>query len=130
MASDAELALRAADDAEQIEPAGIQRLAAQLDHRAIEQHQLDAQQIVGGYAIFQAVGAAGIHADIAADGAGQLRRRVGRIEETVGRDRVRDRQIGDAGLDDGGAVVEVDLQDAVHAGQRDHQRVRLRDSAP
>ena len=43
----------------------------------------DAEQVVGGHAIFEAMGAAGIHRDIAGDRAGELARRIRRIEEPV-----------------------------------------------
>ncbi len=104
LGDDAELAFGAADEAEQIVARRIQRLAAELDHRAVEQHHLDAEQIVGRDAVFQAVGAAGIHADIAADRAGELRARIGRIEKTVRRDGFGNVEIGDARLNDGRAV--------------------------
>ena len=70
-----------------------------------------------------------VHADIAADRAGELRGWVGRVEEAFGRDRAGDREIGHAGLDPRDAVGIVDLEDAVHLGDADHDRVLLRDRA-
>ena len=61
--------------------------------------------------------------------AGELRGRVGRVEEALRRDRAGDGEIGDAGLDPGGAVGEVDVEDAVHLGDADDDRVLLRDGA-
>ena len=126
---DAELALAAANDAEQVQPPGIERLAAKLDDRAVDEHQLDAEQVVGRHAVFQAVRAAGIHADIAADGAGELGTRVRRVEIAVGGYGIGNRKIGDAGLDGRRAVGVIDLQDARHLGKADDDRVLLRDRA-
>ena len=101
---DAELAFRAGDQAEQVVARAVEMVAADLDHGAVDQHQRDAQQVVGGHAVFQAMGAAGIHGDVAGDRAGELARRVGRVEEALVGDRLADAEIGDAGCDAGGAV--------------------------
>ena len=61
------------DEAEQIVAGGVEPVAADIDDRAVDQHHLHAEHVVGGDAVFQAMRAAGIHADIAADGAGELR---------------------------------------------------------
>ena len=53
------------------------------DALAASQRDLDAQQIVRGQAVFQTVQPAGIFRDIAADGAGDLARRIGRVVEAV-----------------------------------------------
>ena len=75
------------------------------------------------------MGAAGVHRDVAADGAGELRGRIGGVEEALRTDRLRNREIGHAGLDPRIAVGEIDLEDAAHLGQRDDDRVLLRDRA-
>ena len=56
-------------------------LAAQADDLAVHQHQLDAQHVVGGQAVFQAMHAAGIFRHIAADGAGDLAGGIRRVIE-------------------------------------------------
>ena len=89
---DAEQPFRAGDDAEQIVAAGIEMLAADAQDLAGHQHHLDAEHIVGGHAVFQAMHAAGILRDIAADGAGDLRGRIGRVIEARVLDRLRDRR--------------------------------------
>ena len=76
---DAEQPLRPGDDAEQIITVGIEMLAADAQDLAGDQDDLDAEHVVRGHAVFQAMHAAGILRDIAADGAGDLRRRVGRV---------------------------------------------------
>ena len=59
-------------EAEQVVAGRIQSLAADVDDRAVDQHQRDAEQVVGGHAVFQAMRAAGIHGDVAGDRAGEL----------------------------------------------------------
>ena len=81
------------------------------------------KQIVGGDAVFQAMGAARIHGDIAGQGAGELARRIWRIEEVVRRGGIGDGAIGDAGLDPGHAVHLVDGEHAVHARDAEHDRI-------
>ena len=68
----AKLPLRPDNQSEQIIARSIHGLAADLDHRAIHQHHFDTQHIIGCRAVFQAMRAAGIHTDIAANRAGQL----------------------------------------------------------
>ena len=58
-------------------------VAADIDDLAVHQHDADAEQVVGGDAVFQAVRAAGVHGDVAGERAGELARGVGRIEEAV-----------------------------------------------
>ena len=109
---DAEKAFGAGDDAEQIIAAGIQMLAADADDLAGDQHHFQAEQVVGGHAVFQAMHAAGILRDIAADGAGDLRGRIGRVIEALVLDRLGDAEIGDAGLHHRDAIDVIDLADA------------------
>ena len=48
-----------------------------------------------------------------------LRRRIGRVEIAVRGDALRDVRIDDAGLDHDALVGNVDVEDAVHAGEAD-----------
>ena len=114
---------------EQIVAAGIEMLAAKAQDFAGHQHQFAAEHIVGGHAVFEAVHAARIFRHVAADGAGDLRRRIGRIVEAVMFDRLRNREIGDAGLDHGDAIVEIDLADAVEFGHAEQHAVAERQGA-
>ncbi len=129
LGDDAEQPFRADNEAEQIEPAGIEMLAAETDHLAGDQHHLDAHHIIGGEAVFQAVHAAGILRDIAANGAGDLRGRVGRVIEAVIGDRRGDAEIGDAGLRGHRAVVEIDVEDAVELAHAEQDRILQRQRA-
>ena len=65
------------------------------------------------------MGAAGVLGDVAADRAHLLARRVGRVEEAVGRNRPRHVEVRHAGLDAHPPVGGIDLEDAVHARQAD-----------
>ncbi len=98
-------------------------LAAKIDDRAVHQHHLDAQEIVGRHAIFQTVGTAGIHGDVAAYGAGELRARVGSIEITLWPDRIGNGQVGDPRLHGGRAIGKVDFENSRHLRQADDDRV-------
>ncbi len=129
LGDDAELAFGAVDQAEDVVAGGIEMGAADLHDAAVEQHHGDAEHIVGGDAVFQAMRPAGVHADIAADRAGELGRRVGRVEEAFRRDLAGDGEIGDAGLHLRGAVGVVDRKDAVHLGDADDDGILLRDGA-
>ena len=72
----------------QVVAAGIEMLAAEPDDLAGDQHHLEAENVVGRHAVFQAMHAAGIFRHVAADGAGDLRRRIGRVIESGMGDRV------------------------------------------
>jgi hypothetical protein len=61
--------------------------------------------------------AAGVLGDIAADAAGDLRRRVGGVEQAMRGGGLGDRQVAHARLHARGACVRVDGQDAVEARQ-------------
>ena len=129
LGDDAEQALGAGDDAHQIVAGGLRRLAADPDDFAGHQHDFAAEHVVGGHAVFQAMHAAGIFRDIAADRAGDLRRRVGRVVESGMRDRLADGEIGDAGLGHHHAVVEIDLADALEFAEAQQHAVGERQRA-
>ena len=129
LGDDAEQPLRPGDDAEQVVAAGVEMLAAEAQDLAGHQHHLAAEHVVGGHAVFQAVHAAGILRHVAADGAGDLRGRIGRIVEARVLDRLRDREVGDARLGHHHAVLEVDLADAVELGHAEQYAVGERQRA-
>ena len=72
---------------------------------------------------------AGILRHIAADGAGDLAGRIGRVIEAVGLHRLGDVEIGDAGFDHDAAILVIDLQDALHAPHADQDAVLARQRA-
>ena len=101
-------------------------LAAEPQDLPGHQHQFAAEHIVGGDAVFEAMHAAGILRHIAADGAGDLRGRIGRVVEAGVFDRLRDREIGHARLNHGDTVVKVDLADPVELGHAEQHAVAER----
>ena len=96
LGDDAEQPFGTDEQAEQVVSSGIEMLAAEPDDVAIDQHDLAAQHVVGGQPVFEAVHAARVLRDIAADGAGDLRGRVGGVVEAAVGDGLGDREIGDA----------------------------------
>ncbi len=123
----AEQALRPGDDAEKIVAAGIEVLAADAQDLAGHQHDLAAQEIVGGHAVLEAMHAAGVLRHVAADGAGDLGGRIGRVVEAHVLDRLRHREIGDAGLDHRHAVGEIELADALELAHSEQDAVGERE---
>src|SRR5579871_4043704 len=91
---------------------------AKLDELTVNGEASDAQDVVNREAVFQAVHAAGVFSDIAADGTGDLGRGVGRVVKAVGGSRLGDFQIADARLQAGDAGVRVDLEHLVQFCQR------------
>ena len=68
----AELAFGAGDEAEPVVAGGVEVGAADGDDLTLDGDEFQAEEVVGGDAVFQAVGAAGIHHHVAADHAGEL----------------------------------------------------------
>lgn len=75
------------------------------------------------------MGAAGIHADIAADGTGKLRAGIGCIKETFRTGRIGNGKIGNARLHPRRAIVKIQFEDRGHLREADHHRILLRDRA-
>ena len=98
-------------------------IAANLHDLAVHEHDAEPKHIVCGHAIFQAMGAACVHRDIAAERASELARRIRGIKEAFCRDGIGDGDIGDAGLDAGRAVRHVDGEHFGHARDAEHDRV-------
>ena len=101
-------------------------LAAQPDDFAVHQHHLDAEQVVGGEPVLQAVHAAGVLRDVATDRAGDLRAGIGGVIEAFVLDRLGDAEVGDPRLHAGAAVGVVDLENAVELAHGQQDRVAHR----
>ena len=121
LGGDAEGALGADEEADQVVALRVARLAAEPHDLAVGQHHLEAEHVVGRHAVLQRVRAAGVVGDVAADGAGLLARGVGRVVEALRPHRPREVQVDQPRLDHGDLVVVVDLEHAVHPHQRDHE---------
>jgi len=120
---DAESAFRADEDAEKIVAGRVERFSAEVDKRAIGENDFEAEDVRGGETVLEAVRAAGIFGDVAADAARGLRRGIGRVEIALRLDAAGDVKIDDAGLDDDAGVLEIDCEDAVHAREADDDPV-------
>ena len=118
LGDDRQQAFRAGDQREQVVTGGIERLAAELDHVAIDQHRAHSPDIVHGQAVLQAVHAAGVFGDVAADRARDLRRRIRRVIQAMDGSRLRYRQIAHARLHDSAAGQRIDRQNALEFRQR------------
>ena len=113
--ADDEMRQRVAGDVLHVLPAGP-------DDAAIGQDDLQPEHRVARDAVLHAAQPAGVRADVAADRAELVAGRVGRVEEALLGDGGLQLGIDDAGLDDGHEIRAVDLDDPVHARQRDRQR--------
>ena len=85
--------------------------------------------MVDGDAVGQRVRTTGIFGDVAADGAGFLAGRIGSKIETSVFDGASDIEIHHAGLDNGAGIFEIELQDAVHPREHDHDAAAARERA-
>ena len=83
LGDDAEHALGADHGPGQVVAGVAGRAAAGPDDAAVGQDDLQTENVIRGHAVLEAVRAAGILGDVAADGAGFLARRIGREEEAV-----------------------------------------------
>ena len=126
---DAKSAFRTDEDAAEVVAGRVERFAAEMDERAVGENDLEAEDVRGGESIFEAVRAAGIFRDVAADAADGLRRRIGGVEILAGKNAGGDVGVDDAGLDGGARVFKVDFEDAVHAGEADDDAVFNRERA-
>ena len=93
------------------------RAATGPDNAPVGQDELETEDVIRGDAVLEAVRAAGVLGDVAADGAGFLARWIGREEEPVAERHLGELEVDDPRLDQRGAVFAVDLEDAVHPRQ-------------
>ncbi|EDT02922.1 hypothetical protein BamIOP4010DRAFT_3543 [Burkholderia ambifaria IOP40-10] len=114
---------------EQVEARRVEAERAEFDDLAVDRDRAHAHDVVHGQPVFQAVDAAGIFRDVAADRAGDLRRRIGCVVQPVRRGGFRNREVAHAGLHGGRARVRIDLDDAREACERQHDAVADRQRA-
>ncbi len=120
---DPERAFGADENAEKIVTGRVEGFSAEMDERAVGENDFEAEDMRGGEAVLEAMRAAGIFGDVAADAANGLRTRIGSVEIILRRDAGGDVQIDDAGLDDDVGVGEIDFEDAIHAREADDEAV-------
>ncbi len=118
---DGQRPLAADDERPQVVAGRVVGRSAQAHHRAVGQNHLQAEHVVGRDPVFQAARAARVFPHVACQGRHPLAGGVRGVEKTQGGERVLQLQVGHAGLDDGGAVLGVDAEDAVQARETDRQ---------
>ena len=120
---DAEGAFGADEDAGEIVAGSVESFSAEMDEGAVGENDFETEDVGGGETVFQAVRAAGVFGDVAADAADGLRGGIGGVEIAVREDAGGDVEIDDAGFDDDAGVGEIDFENAVHAGEADDDAV-------
>ena len=109
------------EEAGEIVGAGITLFAADADDFAGGENEFERGDVIGGDAAGEGVGTAGVFRDVAADGGGFLARGIGREVEACVFDGAGDVEIDDARLNDGALIFEIELEDAVHAREDEHE---------
>ena len=103
LGDDGEHAFRADHQREQIEPGGVEAVAADLDRSPSIVRPRSFSMLCTRQAVLEAMHAAGVFGDVAADRARDLATRVRRVVEAVWRRRLGNRQIAHARLHRGGS---------------------------
>src|SRR5205085_4400687 len=88
--------------------------AAQIHDAPAVEDDARAEHVVGGRPVLQAVYAARVLRDVAADGAAPLARRVRDVVQPVPCNGARDLRVDHARLDDGNSVLNINLEHAAH----------------
>ena len=127
LGDDAEHALGADHGAGEVVAGVSRRAPAGPDDAAVGQDDLQTENVIRGDAVLEAMRAAGVLGDVAADGAGFLAGWIGREEEAMAERLFGQLEVDHARLDQRGAVFAVDLEDAVHSRQADDDPALLRD---
>ena len=120
---DAEHAFGAGEQREQVVAGAVERGAADRQLVAFERQHLQAQHVVNGESVLEAVHTAGILGDVAADAARDLRRRIGRVVEAVTGRRFGNGEVTHSGLDARDAIVGIDLDDARQLRQTEQHAI-------
>src|ERR671920_271436 len=127
---DTQRPLRADESAEQIVARRVRRPATpDVRHRAVRQHDLGAHDVVRGKAVLQAVDAAGVLGQVAADGRDDLACRVWSVVVALVGDLLAHPHVDDARLDHDALVRDVHLKNLAHPGEHD-QNARLDRQGP
>ncbi len=129
LGDDDEQAFGADRERKQIESRPIERRAAEGDRFALDRVAAQTEYVVNREAVLEAVHAAGILRDIAADRARDLRGRIGGVVQTERCRRLGDGEIAHARLDARDAGDGIDVEDTAEFRQRQHEPVRARHRA-
>src|SRR5262249_14433912 len=109
------------EEAGEIVGARVTLLAANTDDFPARENEVESGEVIGGDATGESMRATGVFCDVAADRRGFLARRIGREVEPGVFDGARDVEINDSRLNDGALIFEIELEDAVHAREDEHE---------
>lgn len=123
LGGDAEESFATAEEAEPIGAILFEAWVAERDEFAGGEDDASGEDMVAGHAVFEAVCAAGIEGDVAADGADLLAAGVGGEVETVRGGGLGDVEIDDARFDDGDALEGIEFEDLVHLVEGDDDAI-------
>lgn len=115
-----ERAFGADEETREIVAGSIAVPAADADDFTIGENEFESGDMIGGDTVGQRMRAAGVFRDVAADSAGFLAGGIGSKIEAVRLGGAGEFEIDDAGLDDGALIFRVKSEDAIHAGEDDH----------
>ena len=118
-ADDGQHAFAAHHHAHQVVAGGVQRVTTKFDGLALHGKAADLEHVVQREAVFEAVNAARVLGHIAANRAGNLAARVGRVVQAQRSCRLADGQVAHAALHHRRAAALVHFQDFVELGQRE-----------
>src|SRR3984885_11446270 len=94
-----------------------------MHKRAVWKYDFESEHMRRGESVLEAMRAAGIFGNIAADAAHRLRRRVGRVEIFLWQNAAGDIEIYYAWFDDDARIGDVDFENAIHPRQADHDSI-------
>src|SRR5712691_9629208 len=114
-----ECPFRANEQSQQIVTRQLSAAAAKFHHFSTGKHYLQTKHMICGRAIFQAVNAARVFRNVSADGASGLTGWIGNVMQTEMRDRVRNVEVDNAGLNYGKVIDRIDFEYLTHARQLD-----------
>ena len=121
-----EHALRSGHERQQVEARAVERFAADLEHLALDGGDTQAQDVVNRQPILEAMHAAGVLGNVAADAACDLAGRIGRVVQAVRARRLRDGEITHAGLHTSSARERIEREDAIQLAQHEQQPFLVR----
>ena len=129
LGDDAEGAFISDDQAGQVVAGVVFGHTAGLDQEAVGHDEGRPFDVIDRHAVLERVRAARVGGDVAADRAGALARRVRRVVKAGSRERAGQPDVDHAGLDDGVAIANADLEDPLHPRQADHHAAADRERA-
>src|SRR3984885_8248697 len=94
-----------------------------MHKRAVWKYDFESEHMRRGESVLEAMRAAGIFGNIAADAAHRLRRRIGRVEIFLRQNAAGDIEIYYAWFDDDARIRNIDFENAIHSRQADHDSI-------